>query len=94
MFPRKGMGSIQEREWEVFLRPVNKDKSDDKSVGDRIEVEKKIAALKEAKKELVAVKRREREEAKIEAEQQEYILKFQRELPELQRRIQKKIRDL
>jgi len=92
------MGSIQEREWEVFLRPVNKDKSDDKSVGDRIEVEKKIAkltlALKEAKKELVAVKRREREEAKIEAEQQEYILKFQRELPELQRRIQKKIHDL
>ena len=40
------------------------------------------------------VKRREKEEAKIEADQQELILKFQRELPELQGRIQKKIRDL
>ncbi len=89
---------IQERDWEAFLTPAKKKKSGGKPVGDRMDVEKKIAkltlALKEAKKELVAVKRREREQVKLEADQQEYILKFQRELPELQRRVQKKIRDL
>ena len=89
---------IRDKDWEAFLTPDKKKKSGDKPVGDRMDVEKKIAkltlALKAAKKELIEVKRREREQVKLEADQQEYILKFQRELPELQRRVQKKIRDL
>ena len=86
---------IRDREWEVFLKPGKKEKNSKKQVGDRIDVEKKIAqlvdALKMAKKDLLEVKRQEKEEKLMMEQQQIFLKKFSQNVPQLQQKIRKKI---
>lgn len=86
---------VRDREWEVFLKPKKQTKKPDEKPKDRMEVEKSIAklthSLKLARDELKAIKKREKEEERMENDQQELIRKFQMDLPNLQKKIRKKI---
>ena len=86
---------IRDRQWDLFLHP-RKTKSDRiDPVGERTAVEKNITKLAEslklAKKDLLAVKKLEKEEKAMMEQQQIYLKRFTENVPEMKRKIQKKI---